>query len=163
MVMTADAWMAPRIAAMQEQAAFQQRYFKKLFGTDTATMARDMLQAMAMYPQLKSGMARMQKEAAKLDGTPILTTVTMESVMTAEQAQSRAEQGGGSGGIGGLPGGLGGMFGKKKKAEDQPKEGQPAAGPKTRSTLLTTTTELLGVDTSVAPQDVEIPAGFKQK
>ncbi len=162
MVMTSDIWMGPKIAAMQEQMAFQQRYIKKLFGTDTETMARDFAQAIAMYPQMKSGMARLQKESAKLDGTAILTMTKMESVVTPEQAQARADQP--KVGLGGIAGGLGGMFGKKKKAEDAPKEGQAtAAAPSNRATILTTTTELLGVETSVAAADVELPAGFKQK
>ena len=52
------------------QIDFTQRYMKKLFGNDTETMARDLAQALAMYPQLKDGMERMKKEAVKLDGTP---------------------------------------------------------------------------------------------
>ncbi len=165
MVMTTDMWMGPKLPAMQEQIAFQQRYLKKLFGTDAETMARDLAQAMAMYPQMKTGMERMKKEAVKLDGTAILTTMKVETVMSPEQAES---QGGSSEkpkmGIPGL-GGLGGMFGKKKKAEDAPKEGQPAAAqaPKNRATLLTTTTELLEVQQAASAADVAIPAGFKQK
>jgi hypothetical protein len=111
---------------------------------------------------MKSGMARLQKESAKLDGTAILTMTKMESVVTPEQAQARADQP--KVGLGGIAGGLGGMFGKKKKAEEAPKEGQAAAAaPSNRATVLTTTTELLGVETSVAAADVELPAGFKQK
>ena len=164
MVMTSDIWMGPKIPAMQEQLAFQQRYFKKLFGTDAETMARDLTQAMAMYPQMKTGMERMKKESAKLDGTPILTTMKVESVMSPDQAKARAdEKKSGSGGLG-LPGGLGGMFGKKKKTEETPKDAPPAAeGAASRATILTTTTELLGVETSVAAADVELPPGFKQK
>jgi hypothetical protein len=165
MVIKADSWLGPKIPAMAEQLAFQQRYIQKLYGTDAAGMARDMAQAMAMYPQMKDGMARMQKEAGKLDGTAMLTVVTMESVSTPEQAQARADQEkqGGSGGFGGIPGGLGGMFGKKKKAEEPAKDGQAPAAAKNRSTIMTSTVELLSVETSVAPADVEIPAGFKQK
>ena len=164
MVMTSDMWMGPKIPAMQEQLAFQQRYLMKLFGTDAETMARDLAQAMAVYPQMKTGMERMKKESAKIDGTPILTTMKVESVVTAEQAKAREDEKKSGGGGLGLPGGLGGMFGKKKKAEEAPKEGQTAAGgPSNRSTILTTTTELLGVETSVAAADVELPAGFKQK
>jgi len=51
---------------------FQQRYFQKLYGSDAAGMARDMAQVMAMYPQMKIGMARLEKEGGKLDGTPVL-------------------------------------------------------------------------------------------
>lgn len=165
MVMTTDMWMAPKIPAMQEQAAFMQRYMKKLLGSDTETMARDMAQAMAMYPQMQGAMDRMKKEGAKLDGTAILTTMKVETVMSPEQAKSQSE-GGEKPKMGlGLPGGLGGMFGKKKKAEEAPKEGQaaPAEGPKNRVTFMTSTLELLEVQTSASAADVEIPAGFKQK
>lgn len=165
MVMTSDMWMAPAIPAMQEQAAFMQRYMKQLLGSDTETMARDMAQAIAMYPQMKAAMERMKKEGAKLDGTPVLTTMKVETVMSPEQAKAQAEGGGQPKvGLGGIAGGLGGMFGRKKKAEEASKEGQPAAqGAKTRATFMTSTTELLEVQTSVSAADVEIPAGFKQK
>ena len=84
-------WMAPKIPAMQEQMDFQLRYMKKLFGNDTETMARDLAQAMAMYPQMKDGMERMKKEAAKLEGTPVLNTMKIEMVASPEQAgRSRA-------------------------------------------------------------------------
>jgi len=163
MVMTADSWMGPKIPAMAERIAFQQRYIQKVYGKDAAGMARDLAQAMAMYPQMKVGMGRMQSEAAKLDGTAVLTVMKMEAVQTPEQARAKEDQQK-SGGIGAaLPGGLGGMFGKKKSSEpkDAPAAGDQAA--KNRSTIMTTTTELLSVETAVAPADVELPAGFKQK
>jgi hypothetical protein len=164
MVITSDMWMAPKIPAMQEQIDFQLRYMKKLFGNDTETMARDLAQAMAMYPQMKDGMERMKKEAIKLDGTAVLTTVKIETVMSPEQAKQQGESGDKPKmGLGGIAGGLGGMFGKKKKAEEAPKDDAAAAGPKNRATFMTSTTELLEVQTSVAPGDVDIPAGFKQK
>jgi len=138
---------------------------KKLLGSDTETMARDLAQAMAMYPQMKAAMERMKKEAVKLEGTAVLTTMKLETVMSPEQAKAQGEGGGQPKmGIGGIAGGLGGMFGRKKKAEEAPKEGQPAAeGQKNRSTFMTSTTELLEVQTSVSAADVDIPAGFKQK
>ena len=166
MVMTTDMWMAPKIPAMQEQIAFMQRYMKQLLGSDTETMARDLAQAMAMYPQMKAGMERMKKESVKLEGTAILTTMRIETVMSPEQAQAKAESGDKPKmGLGGIAGGLGGMFGRKKKSEEAPKEGQPAAaeGPKNRATFMTSTTELLEVQASASAADVEIPAGFKQK
>ena len=166
MVMTTDMWMAPQIPAMQEQAAFMARYMKKLFGTDTETMARDLAQAMAMYPQMKAGMERLKKESVKLEGTAILTTMKIETVMSPEQAQAKADSGDKpKTGLGGIAGGLGGMFGKKKKTEEAPKEGQAAVadGPKNRATFMTSTTELLEVQASASAADVEIPAGFKQK
>jgi hypothetical protein len=166
MVITSDMWMAPKIPAMQEQAVFTQRYMKKLFGNDTETMARDLAQAMAMYPQMKDGMERMKKESAKMNGTAVLTTVKIDMVVSPEQAKQQSESGGDKPKMGlGLPGGLGGMFGKKKKTEEAPKEGAPAAaeGPKNRATFMTSTIELLDVQPSASAADVAVPAGFKQK
>ncbi len=159
MVMTADSWLGPEIPALREQAEFQQRYLQKVFGTDAVTTAKDLAQAMAMYPQLKSGMERMRKEAGKLTGTPVLVTTTMEGVSSPEQAKAEQERGGA--GIGGIAGGIGGMLGRRKKAEEAPAGGAPKTPG--RSAIMTTTTELLGVETTVAAQEVEIPAGFKQK
>jgi len=160
-VMVNDLWTAPRIAALQEEAAFQARYMKKLLGSDAAAMARDLAQAMAMYPQMKPAMERMRKESAKLDGTPIRTVMKVETVASPEQAQSQSDQPKPS--IGGVAGKLGGLFGRKKKAEEAPAGQAEGAGAKNRSTLLTSTSELLNVSSSVGAEDVEIPAGFKQK
>jgi hypothetical protein len=169
MVMTADMWMAPKVAAMQEVFAFDRKYITKLYGQDVGAAARDMMQAMAMYPQMKDAMAKMQKESASLDGTAILTTMTMEGVQTPEQAKAQADQEKSGGpGLGGLAGGLGGMFGRKKKTEEAPKEApkdgaQAQAGPKNRSSIMTSVTEVLSVETSVAASDIQLPADFKQK
>ena len=89
MVMTTDMWMAPKIPAMQEQIDFTQRYVKKLLRTDAETMARDLAQAMAMYPQMKDAMERMKKEGAKLDGTAVLTTMKVETVMSPNRRRRR--------------------------------------------------------------------------
>ena len=143
MVITADSWMGPKIPAMAEQMAFQQRYIQKLYGKDAAGMARDLAQAMAMYPA-DEGRHGPDAEGSRPRWTapPILTVMKMESVQTPEQAQAKADQEKqGGGGIGGaLPGGLGGMFGKKKKAEEPPKDAPAAAtaAPKNRATIMTT-------------------------
>jgi hypothetical protein len=160
MVLTADLWLGPENPGAKEQADFARRYAEKLFGTDAEVLARDMLSAMAMYPGLQDGMARMQKELSKIQGTPYLSTVTFETVMTAEQAQAKAEQDKNAPGLGAIAGGLGGMFGRKKKEEAQ----APAAGGAPgRSVFMTSTTELLAIGTTVAAADVDVPAGFKQK
>lgn len=157
MIITVDSWLGPVGSAQREQVEFQQRYMKKLFGKEGETLARDLMSAMAMYPGLQDGLARAQKEIAKMEGTPFLTTMTVESVMTAEQASREQEKGPGLG----LPKGLGGMFGRKK-SEEAPKQAGPAGGPQ-RSTLITSVTEVLSLESSVSAADVEIPAGFKQK
>lgn len=162
MVLTADLWLGPQSAGAKEQAEFARRFVTKLFGTDTEVLARDMMSALAMYPGLQDGMARLQKEMAAIDGTPYLSVMTFETVMTAEQAQQKADQDKNAPGLGAIAGGLGGMFGRKKK-EDAPKDAPAAGAAKGRSVFLTTTTEILGLETSVAAGDVDIPAGFRQK
>jgi len=151
MTMVADMWMAPKVAAMQDNLAFETRYMQKLYGPEAVNAARDLAQAMAMYPNMKPAMARLQQEGSKLDGTPLLTTMTMSGAGSPEGESA----GGGQTGGGGMAGALGGMFGKKKPAAE------PSGGGKA-ATLLTTVTEVLSIGPSDA-QDVEIPAGFRQK
>jgi hypothetical protein len=156
MVMTTDAWVTKPIPAMKEVAAFRRRYMEKLSGMDAAAMAQQMAQAMAMYPQLKDLMGRARVEGQKVDGTPISTLVTIETVESPEQKKKAEED---------QPeptsGGIGGMLAKKmmhKKQDDSSAGGSPS-----RSPLMTTTTEVLSVSTDVTADAVSVPAGFKQK
>ena len=162
MVLTSDMWLAPRIAAMKEILDFDMRYAQKLYGPMVGGLsAEQMATAMAMYPQMKQAMARMSTEGAKLEGTPILTTTTIDSVQSEQQTAEAAKQSGGDSsssdskkptGIGGLMGGL-----SKKMA---PKKGEDEN--KARSTFMTTTTEVLKVVKDVTAADVAIPVGFKE-
>ena len=158
MVLTADTWLAPTIAAMNEIVQFDVRYAQKLQGSMVAgASAEEMAAALAMYPGLKDALGRMRSEGAKMDGTPILTTVTVEAVKSAEQMAAEQRQGEeskstNSGTVGGLLGGLARRAVKKDEA---------AAGPKARATFMTTTNEVLSVATTVAPADVAVPDGFK--
>ena len=164
MIVTTDMWMAPKNPALQENMAFEKKYFQKLYGDQAGPAGKDLAQAMAMYPGMKTAMARIQKEGQQLDGTPMLTTMTVAgaSAPGGSNAQANKDSGGGSP----VGGALGGMFGKKKKPEPAA-EGTAgaagAAGAKTRTTILTTITEVLSIEPAVAAGDVEIPAGFKQK
>ena len=157
LVMTSDIWLAPKIAAMREIAEFDIKYAQKLYGPMVAGIsASQMAMVAAMYPMMKDAMAKMSAEGAKLEGTAIQTTVTMDAVKSAEQlAEESKEDAKPSGGGGGISGRLGGMLAKKigPKKDD--------AG-KTRSTFMTINTEVLKVATDVAPADVAVPAGFKE-
>jgi hypothetical protein len=161
LVTTADMWLAPKIAAMKEIAEFQARYMQKLYGPMvTGVSAEQMAAAMAMYPMMKQAIARMNVEGQKLDGTAILTTITMESVKSAEQVAADAKKSESeskpnvSGGVGGLIGGFGKKIAAKKMGGDE------AAKP--RTTFMTGTTEVLKVVTDVSAADVSVPAGFKE-
>lgn len=160
MVLTSDIWMAPRNPALQENLDFQMKYAQKLYGDQAVEAARDLAQAMAMYPGMKAAMERMQKEGRKLDGTPMLTTMTVSGAAGPGGSDEKASSD--RGGIGGL-GGLGGLLGRKKKAEPPAEGAAGGSGAKTRATILTTVTEVLSIEPAVAASDVEIPAGFRQK
>ena len=116
-------------------------------------------------------MGKVKEETAKLDGTPVLTVTSFQTVASKEAMAQRAEEKKDEGNNVDIPVGgdkksiVGGIFGgmaKKaimKKAE--PKE-DPNATPG-RSTLMTSNTELLKVSTSVTDADVAVPVGFKEK
>ena len=155
-VMTADTWLAPKIAALNESAAFDLRFLKKL-GIDFAGAAEQMAAALAMFPGLGQAQEKFRAEKGSLDGTAILTTVKFESVRSAAQAAETGKQEERpSGGIGGMLGGLGRKIGKKK-------DEQPATAGSGRSTIMTSTTEVLSVAASAEAGDVAVPAGFRQK
>jgi mevalonate kinase len=92
----------------------------------------------------------MRTEGRKLQGTAISTTMTFEGVKSAEQMKAAASQSSGSGG-----GGLSGMLARRVAGN----RGQPQQ----RSKVLTTTHDMLSIDTTVTSEDVAIPAGFKEK
>jgi hypothetical protein len=145
-VMTADSWMGPKIDALQEVRDFDMRYWKQLQGPEAGAMtAAQMAALLAAFPMVQTAMDRLKKEGAKLEGTPLAQTTTFESVKSKEMMAQQSE---GSGG-----GGLGGMLARRLKKDDA----------KPRSTVFTTTFEVQEVGTSVGPDDVAVPAGFKEK
>jgi hypothetical protein len=161
LVMTSDMWLAPTIAAMKEIAAFDRRYYEKLYGPMiVGASAEQMASATALYPMLKPAMGRMNTEGAKMDGTSIQTTTTVDSVKSAEQiAQEQKQQGDDDkkstqGGVGGLAGRFASRMAAKKMGGDD-------AG-KARATFMTLTNEVLKVTTDVGATDVAVPAGFKE-
>jgi len=154
LVMTADSWLGPKIPALKELADFEIRYWKQLQGPEAVGMTQEqMAMVLSQYPMVKNAMERLQKEGTTLEGTPLATTTTFESVKSKEQLATEAENAKSSSGSGG--GGLGGMLAKKMMK----KEGEA----KPRATIFTTTHEFLEVATSVAAGDLDIPAGFKEK
>lgn len=143
LVLTSDMWLAPRVVALDEIAAFDRRYAEQLYGM-TAGMSADQLAALlAAHPGFAQAQARLAEEGAKLEGTPLLTTVTLDSVK-----DPAARDGGSGGGVGGLAGRL------MRRNRDKP--GTPER-------VFTSTHEVLSIDTTVSDADVAIPAGFREK
>jgi hypothetical protein len=149
LVMTSNMWMGPQIPSMREAIDFEIRYWKQLQGGETAGVsAEQMAAAMAMYPMLKPAMDRMKQESGKLSGTPLLTVMTFEAVRSLEAMKADNNQSSGGGG------GLSGMLARKMMKKEDPKQ---------RATIFTTQHEMLEISTTVAPADLEVPAGFKEK
>jgi hypothetical protein len=152
MVMTNDMWLGPQVPQMKEFSDFDIRYWKQLQGPQAEAMSAEQMAAvLAMFPMVGKAMERMQKGGDKVSGTALETTTTFESVMSKDQlTQAQAQQqSGGSGG-----GGIGGMLAKKIVKKEEPKQ---------RSTIMTMHHEVLEIATSVTPEDLAIPADFKEK
>ena len=149
LVMTTNEWLGPVIPEMKELAEFELKYAKQLAGPEAVAAAQQLAAAIAMFPLMKDAMARMQKDSAKLQGTPLESTTVFEAVKSKEQlAQARQQQSsGGSGGIGGM------LARKMMKREE----------PKARGTIVTLHNEYLEVSKSVDASDLAIPPDFKQK
>jgi len=152
-VMTMDSWLGPQIAALKELTDFDIRYWKQLQGSEVAGLSAEQLAAaMATYPRMQPPMARMQKEAPKLQGTPLASTTTVEGVPSkeaaAQQTSSEAPK---------SVGGLGGLIARKMAKKD---DSNAAGG---HAAIFTAEHEVQEIQTSVAADDVAIPAGFKQK
>lgn len=151
MVMTSDMWLGPRVPELKELADFDMRYWKALQeGSGVPTMSpQQMAQILAAYPMFGKAMERMQKDGDKLSGTPLDTTMTLESVKSKEQMTQSSQQSGGSGG------GIGGLLAKKMMKKNDSGTG--------RSTIFTSRHQYLEISKSVDAADLAIPAGFKEK
>jgi hypothetical protein len=151
-VMTADSWLGPRIAALNEVTDFDIRYWKQLQGPDAMGMSAEQLATvLAMYPAVKQAMDRLQKEGPKLQGTPLAVTTKVEGVKSKEQAAAQQEDSGKA------PGGLAGRFMRKVTKKDDSEAGG------NRAMIFTSEHEVQEVQTSVAAGDLAIPEGFREK
>lgn len=159
LVMTSDMWLTPTIAAMKELTDFDKKYYEQLYGPMVVGASpEEMATAMAMYPMVKPAIGKLTAEGGRISGTPILTTMTFDSVKSADEvaqeqkAQSDAASSSSSSG-GGLTGRLTSSLANKMVKKDPPQA---------RATFLTTTNEVLKVATDVGAGDVAVPAGFKE-
>ena len=168
MVMTVNNWLGPRIDSTKEIAEFDLRYAAKMERPFFGPSAEQMAAAMAMYPMMKQALGKFQTENVNMDGTSILTVMTMDAATSPEQAaqqqQEKPQERESSSitditSVRGVLGGFGRKMAKKRAEQQQ----QESGGPKSRATIMTTTHELVKVSTDVAAADVAIPAGFRQK
>ena len=149
MVMTTSLWLTPKIAALDEIAAFDLKFNKAIYGdifagADPAQMSM----LMAQYPSMKELSEKLAVESRKLEGTPLLTTMTVEAVKSAEEAKQSQSSGGGGGGL------MGRLANRIAK---------PSGGGDARTKIMTSGDEVLSIETTVTADDTAIPAGFKEK
>ena len=145
LVMTSNSWMGPAIPAMKELTDFEMRYWKAIAPEAAGMSPEQMAAVMAMYPMLKQAMERLRAEGARLEGTPLATTTVFEAVKSKEQMAQQGEQNSG--------GGLSGMLARRVMKRDE----------KPRATVFTVTHETLEVTPQVAAEELQLPAGFKEK
>jgi len=154
LVMTNDMWIAPKIAEMDEIAAFDIKYAKAIYGDVMPNIdAAQMSMLLASYPAFKEMSAKMAAEAKKLEGTPLAVMMTLEAVKSAEQMKvsSSASAGGSASPVGGLAGRLAARMGPKPKPGEQ------------KTKAFSSSNETISISTSVTDSDTAVPAGFKEK
>jgi hypothetical protein len=165
LVMTTDMWLTANIAAMKDVRDFDIRYAKAMYGPMMANMgdvsAEQMSAAMAMYPQMKQAMGKMSTEGGKIEGTPVLTVVTMDAVKSEDQLAQEAKQTQDAKQNEKTPTNVGSLVGRFAARAAAKKMGSEDAA-KARATFMTSTVEVMKVVTSVSDVDVAIPAGYKE-
>jgi len=167
MTVTADMWIAKDVPGYGEVRDFNQRMAQKLAwmpGSNALAQGRgDMAKAFG----------DLQKESAKLEGVPVLQTVSMGGASEGQPGQPAGQQqdpkaeesarpsiGGALKGLGGLGG-----FGRRKKEEPKKEEQPAAAGAPAGGapSLLEMTTETTNFSTAaVDASKLQVPAGFRQ-
>jgi len=150
-VLTSDMWIGPRIGAMRELAEFERKFIQKVYGDALIGDMQQMAAFMATTPAFAKAMKTFNQKQANLEGTPVRTKMTFESVAGANgDTTAQSQPSSPASAIGGL---LGRM--KRKRGEDE--------GGAARSTLLDSNHELLKASTSASADAVALPAGFKLK
>lgn len=157
-VLTSDMWIGPKIAAMNEITDFDRRYFEKLYGSGVA--GADMQQLamlLATNPEFGKAMKQLSQKQTTLDGTPVKTIMTFETVAGAEQTAKKSEEDSSSQSLSAAS--IVGGFMKKAAQKKQADSGQAA----NRSKLFDSTYEVLKATSAASSSDVSIPSGFTKK
>jgi hypothetical protein len=131
-------------------------------------------------PEASKNMGELYKEMSKLDGIPVLQTISMGGVGQPGSGDTSAQPGGGGqqqqqpaarpslgGALGGALGGRFGLGKKKQQQDDQASTGQPSQqqqqGNGNPGSLMEATTEMGGFSSGPVDDSIfAVPAGFKK-
>lgn len=161
-VLTADMAVGPKIAALDEIADFDRRFFTKVYGSSFS--GADMQQMAALLsrtPALAKAMKEFAAKSATFKGTPIRTMLNFESVAGTDQPQQQAEAAP-SDDASAASAIVGGFLNKMKNKRAE-KNGTTAAATPGRSSLFDSTTEILSASAGADNDAITIPAGFKKR
>ena len=159
---TVDTWFGPPVQGYDEVREFYKRMGEKIGWTPGSNMFMG-------RPDVAKGMSEAYKEISKLDGTPVLETMTMggtgqpgaQGAASPPQAdtQDQSQQQQLKPSLGGLLGrGLG--VNRSKSSSSQP---QQSSGNSNPGALMEMTIEISGFSTApVDDAQFAVPAGFKQ-
>jgi hypothetical protein len=177
MVISSDIWLAPSVAGYQEVRAFYTRMGEKLAFNPGGGM-------FASSPEASKNMGELYKEIGKLDGIPVLQTISMGVPGQPGSGDASAQPGGGGqqqqqqqqqpaarpslgGALGGALGGKFGLGKKKQQQDDQSSTAQPSQqqqqGNGNPGSLMEATTEMSGFSSEPVDESAfAVPAGFKK-
>jgi hypothetical protein len=171
MTVISDSWVAPSIPGYGEVKDFYVKLAKEL---DWLPGAMGGMAGMNMNPQMGPAMEEFRKNAVKLQGMPLLQTMSMGTGAQGQQMQAPPPQDSSqtqnqdskpTSAREALGKSLGGMFGHKKKQEDDSSNGagnssKPASD---SGSLMDMQTEVTSYSSSSLDKGLfEIPAGFTQ-
>lgn len=160
-VLTADMWVGPKIAAYRELADFQQRFAQKIYGPAFASDMRQMAAAMAMTPGFGQAMKAFNEKGKSIEGTPIRTKMTFDMASggsSHQQNQQKTESD-----TSPQAAVIGGLLGKmSQRRQKQSSESGQSSSPN-RSTFLESNSELVKASNTASAADVALPSGFKQR
>jgi hypothetical protein len=176
MVVTSDSWVAPSVPGYSEVHDFYVKMAKELDWLPGA-MGNMAGGGMAMNPQMGPAMEEFRKNAAKLQGMPLLQTMSMGMGAQGEQMQapppqqqdsSQNQDSKPTSAKEALTKGLGGMFGHKKKDQDNSNNSNSSGNSSGQQSgnsgsLMDMQTEVTSYSSSSIDKSLfDIPAGFTQ-
>ncbi len=153
---TSNLWMAKSVKGADEMERFQKNLQKKLDMASGSRAMASMMEAIAQNnPQLAEAAKKLEKESAKLSGTPLETHQIYEMKGSAD----KKSEGTGASGIGGARKALGGLLKKAAKKATQSKSKSSAS-----QVLMESEMKIESIDTaSVAASRFEIPGDYRKK